>query len=79
MNKSESIFQDANYYFKSGQAAGKENRHSVEIKTKVQAIAQARLEFNRRKLVTHETAFIEGYVSSIRGGYFTENDHVEAV
>ena len=77
MNKSESIFQDANYYFKSGQAAGKENRSPIE--TKAQAIQMAKAEFNRRKLQKHETAFVQGFVSVIRGGYFTENTDIEAV
>ena len=57
--------------------AGKDCRSPIE--TKVQALGQARLEFKRRKLQKHEAAFIEGYVSAIRGGYFTEIDHIEVV
>jgi hypothetical protein len=73
----ESIFNDARYFFKSGEVAGKENRSQIE--TKAQAIQQAKAEFNRRKLMKHEAAFVQGFVSSIRGGYFTEKDHIEAV
>jgi len=67
-NTADSIFQDANYMFLQGQSAGKQAREFPE--TKHQAISQARAEFNRRKLVKHESAFIEGFVSTVRGGFF---------
>jgi len=73
----ESQFNNKNYYFLMGQVAGKDCRSPIE--TKAQAIQAAKAEFNRRKLQRHEQAFVEGFVSSIRGGYFTENEHIETV
>jgi len=66
----ESIFQDEKYHRLTGQAAGKKARQFPE--TKHQAIEYARAEFARRRLIKHETAFIAGFVSTVRGGYFTD-------
>lgn len=70
-NTADSIFQDEKYHRLTGQAAGKASRIFPE--TKFQAAEHAKAEFNRRKLVKHETAFVEGYVSTVRGGFFASN------
>lgn len=76
MNENESIFQTASYYQKMGEIAGKAERQCPEHK--FQAIQLAGHEFDRRKLTMHKAAFIEGFVSTVRGGYFlTEKDHIE--
>ena len=72
MKKSESIFENENYYYQMGKVAGKQSQKPVE--DKAEAIKQGEYEFDRRRLTMHRQAFVDGYVSSVRGGYFEFED-----
>lgn len=77
MNETESIFQDEKYYLLMGKEAGKKARQFPE--TKYQALQMGKAEFDRRKLLKHEKAFITGYVSSLRDGFFTGNEPIGVI